>query len=96
MSGSEAIAGGPTEAVPEEGRRPRATCGCQAALCACGTIGGAIRRICPTPGEIKKSTERLRGSIRAQPLTAVLVALAVGVLVGRHAGSRERTTGARR
>lgn len=96
MSGSEEAVSGPTESVSEEGRRPRATCLCQAAGCPCAAIGAAIERICPTSAEVKESTERLRGSIRAQPLLAVLIALGVGALIGRLAGSWDRTTGERR
>jgi len=62
----------------------------------CGAIGGAIQRICPTNDEVKETTERLRDSIRAQPIIALAVAVGLGVLVGRLAGARTRTGGARR
>jgi hypothetical protein len=89
MSDSEAVVRGPSEAVTDEDRQPRATCPCQAAMCS------AMQRICPC-AELKEGTARLRGSIRARPLTAVLIAVGVGVLAGWLTGSRDRMAGARR
>lgn len=96
MSFSDAATGEASESVPTAGRRPRAICHCQAATRSGEAIGSATQRICPTQDEVRKSAERLRGSIREQPLMAVLIALGVGAVIARLAGSRERATGARR
>lgn len=85
MSESEGVVRRPSEAVSDEDRRPRGTHPCQAVMC------GAMQRICPTCAEIREGTERLRGSIRARPVIAVLIALGVGALVGRVTGSRDYT-----
>jgi hypothetical protein len=85
MSEVEGVVRQPSEAVSDEDRRPRGTCRCQAAMC------DAMQRICPTGAEIRDGTERLRGSIRARPVIAVLIALGVGILVGRVTGSRDYT-----
>ena len=94
MSGSEADAGGRMESTPEQHGWSAATCGSQTAMRMGEAISGALQRHCPTSEEVKEATQRLRGSIRAQPIMAVLVAACVGILLGRLTGPRKHTMGA--
>lgn len=95
MSFSEMGAGEASDSVPTAAGRPPEGSECPAATRAGETVASAIQRFCPTRDELRENTERLRGSIREQPLMAVLIALGVGVMIASLAGSHGRATGAR-
>ena len=93
MSDSEAAGGEAPESRAADPGHNQPGCGCQAAMRAAEGISRAIQRVCPCAGKVEASAERLRGSIRAQPLVAVLVALGAGVLLGHLTGSAGRPGG---
>lgn len=88
MSDSEAVGSGPSDSIPREGEQPRGKWGGCPAGCVCAGIVETMQRLCPTSADVTESTERVRGTIRAQPLMAVLAAVGVGLLLGRLSSSR--------
>lgn len=93
MSASEAIPGGPAVSASGEQGQPQAVRGCCGAARAGQVIERAMQRVCPCSGQVREGAERMKTSIRAQPIAAVLVALGVGLLAGRLSRQRDRTTG---
>lgn len=91
MSQHESI-DGPTRLSEAGQAEPRTGC-CRAAVRTAEAVGRALQCAWPDASQARRMAESLRVSISVRLLTATLVALAVGLLLGRITRSSIRATG---